>query len=220
MRLAPGLIAALVMLTGCVGDLPSPLPRSEIDKLRLDQIVVTVAPEASISWANAENEYVAKKQAEPGYRPKHPDAVPGAVTAQGSAPDEDTAEILASQEARDYVRSRAASRTETALNETVKPKLQVGSRSARLEVTLLYFDIPSAMQRLLVGGHPGIKAAVELKEIPTGAVIIPRQEIGAIAISGNGWGGVLVEQALEDLDIRVTRNFAERVRSWLLGPET
>lgn len=190
-----------------------------MDKLRLDQIVVTVAPDAVISWANAENEFVNKKKAEPGYKPKHAGSVPGAVTSQGAAPDEDTAEILASPEAKAYVEERATSRVQEALATALKPKMQGGSRAARLEVTLVIFDIPSALRRMLVGGHPGIKSFVEMKDVATGGVIIPRQEFAAFAISGNGWGGVLVEQALEDLDIRVTRNFAENYRDWLLGPQ-
>ena len=37
-----------------------------------------------------------------------------------------------------------------------------------------------------------------------------------MAMSGNGWAGVLVDQALSDLDVRLAESYAEQYRKWLL----
>ena len=50
----------------------------------------------------------------------------------------------------------------------------------------------------------------------TGEVFATRPNAIAMAMAGNGWAGVLVDQALSDLDVRLTESYAEQYRKWLL----
>ena len=61
-----------------------------------------------------------------------------------------------------------------------------------------------------------ILATVEVKDAATGADLASRPDLFSTAYAGNGWGGVLVDQSMEDLDVRVTQSYAETYREWLI----
>lgn len=203
-------------LAGCAGAPPVPLSKDQISRLRLDAVTVSVAPDAAVSWANAENDFVAQQKAAPGYKPKSSVVETGALGTGGGG-DSEHMQLAASPEAKAYVQERAAASLRTALEQSVKPALQGGSQPVRLEVTIKSFQVPSAVQRVIVGGVPVVAAEIELKDAQTGAVLAKRPDFVATAYAGNGIGGVLIDQALDDPDQRLAVNFAETYRDWITG---
>lgn len=218
MRERAGLLALVLALAGCAAAPPSPLGRDQVARLRLDQVSVTMAPDAAVSWGAAEDEYVKSKAAElPAAKLKQPVQETASLASPASATDAQYAALVASPEAKAFVRDRAASRLKTAFEESVKPAVQAGTQPVRLEITVKSFQVPSALQRVIVGGQPTVLASIELKDAATGAVLASRPDFGTTAYAGNGWGGVLLDQAMDDLDVRLTKAAAETYRDWLVG---
>ena len=102
------------------------------------------------------------------------------------------------------------------MNRRSETKTATAIPISKLEVTVHAFSVPSAIQRVLVGGQPVLNASAVLKDATTGEVLVSRPNTMAMAMSGNGWAGVLVDQALSDLDVRLAESYAEQYRKWLL----
>lgn len=67
-----------------------------------------------------------------------------------------------------------------------------------------------------IGGVPIIEATAMLRDLSTGAVLADRKEMIAAAYAGSGWGGVLADQMMEDLDVRLVNSFVAQHGDWLL----
>jgi hypothetical protein len=48
-------------------------------------------------------------------------------------------------------------------------------------------------------------------------VLASRPDFLVGVCAGNGWAGVLADQAFEDLDVRLTQNYAVAYLDWLKG---
>lgn len=169
-----------------------------------------------ISWGNAEHEYVTAHNASSPKPSKRPVVETGSIhDPVGADTSESNALAAASPEGKACVRAKAASRVKDALDTGLKPALQSGTRPVKLEVTVHAFSVPSAIQRVLVGGQPVLNASAVLKDATMGEVLVSRPNTIAMAMSGNGWAGVLVDQALSDLDVRLAESYAEQYRKWL-----
>ena len=74
--------------------------------------------------------------------------------------------------------------------------------------------IPSAIQRIALGGTPLLGAITVLKDGSTGSELgkLDRQ---AAAYAGQGWAGVAVDQAFADLEDRVLDTYVSQVQTWL-----
>lgn len=216
MRQALTLLFLTFCLAGCASEIPSPLNPNAIKSLRLNDVVVTVAPDADISWANAEHEYLVAHKASGAKPVKQAAAEPTSLTDATSADAAEAGALAASPEGKAYVRNKAASRLKEALDAKLKPALQAGARPVRLEITVHSFVIPSALQRMALGGLPAMNASAVLKDAATGEVIVAQQKRNAMAMAGNGWGGVLLDQAFSDLDVRLAEAYADEYRRWLL----
>ncbi len=206
----------LFLFGGCASEIPSPLGADAIKSMRLTDVAVTVAPDAEISWGNAEHEYVTAHKASNPKPSKQPVVETGSIHDPVGADTSEANAIAATPEGKAFVRAKAASRVKDALDTGLKPALQSGTRPVKLEITVHAFSVPSAVQRVLVGGHPLLKASAVLKDATTGEVLVSRPNSVAVAMSGNGWAGVLVDQALSDLDVRLAESYAEQYRRWLL----
>lgn len=213
-----GLFAGLVcvFVTGCASEPPSPFGKDAVARLKLQSISVVAAPDAQWNWGNAEQEFVEQQKSVPDPGRKTKIMETGALSTQGSTGDGEYAAMVASAEGKAYVAGKATARLKSALDQTLLPELQSGTQPVVLEIKVHQFSVPSAVQRVIIGGAPVVVASAELKDAATGAVLASRPRYTAAAFAGNGWGGVLVDQALDDLDVRVTRNFAESYRDWLL----
>ena len=214
-------LTAIITLAGCATAPPSPFTAESGRTLRLDTVTVTVtvavAPDAQLMWGNAEQEFVNQKKAA-GPLPKNKDIETGALGLQDSHSVDTAAnaELIKSPEGQAYLRERVTKRLAGALDNKVKAQMNSGTRAVVLDVTVHSFVIPSAIQRVLIGGAPTISASAVLKDAKTGEVLAQRPNMLAAAFAGNGWGGVLVDQVMDDLDVRVVDNYAEQYRQWLI----
>ncbi len=209
-----GLLAA--GLAGCAEVPVSPLAKDAAAGLRLAQVEIKVADDATVLWGNAEHEYVVAQRAAPAARK----AKPIETGSLGDPANSDAAEATAlanSAEGKAFVRAKVVERLKGAVGEAFKGRLEAGTRAVKLEVVVTGFFVPSAIQRVVLGGAPGLTARVVLRDAVTGAELAARDNFGANAYAGNGIGGVLIDQALEDLDVRLARNFAVDYRRWLLN---
>jgi hypothetical protein len=210
------LLPLAFLVAGCASEIPSPLGADAIKTMRLTDVAVTVAPDAIIWWGNAEHEYVAAHNASAQKPSKQPVVETGSLHDPVGADTAESNALAATPEGKAFVRAKAASRVKDALDTGLKPALQSGTRPVKLEVTVHAFSVPSAIQRVLVGGQPVLNASAVLKDATTGEVLVSRPNTMAMAMSGNGWAGVLVDQALSDLDVRLAESYAEQYRKWLL----
>lgn len=218
-RALPLLLALMLVVQACATAPPSPLTADAARSLRLEGVKVTMAPNASVSWANAEQEYVNAQQAKTatasGKKPITETGTTG-VTDPSAATSSQYQELVQSAGGQSYIKSRVETRLSTALEGHLKPRMRVGSQAVQLDVTVHEFVVPSAIQRVVIGGVPIIKATAVLRDASTGAVLAERKEMIAAAYAGSGWGGVLADQMMEDLDVRLVNSFAAQYGDWLL----
>jgi hypothetical protein len=214
------LMMCTAMLFACATIPPSPLTADAARTLRLDNINVKVAPEAVISWANAENEYVNAHRTGGGQLPPKKITETGAIPGNPNAADEAVYnELVGSEDGKAYVRDKISERVRTAIAQQVKPRMLAGNRPVNLDVTIHSFTVPSAVQRAVIGGVPVMSATAVLRDASTGEVIAERKELIVAAAAGNGWLGALADQFFTDLDVRLANSYAEEYRNWLM-PKT
>ena len=72
-----------------------------------------------------------------------------------------------------------------------------GTTKARLVVNVEYFDIPSAMRRIIIGGVPMGVFTATLIEVPSGRVIATSPKLSNHIENGQGVFGVAFESALK-----------------------
>jgi hypothetical protein len=213
-----GCLGFIILLAGCATAPPSPLTVASAKTLKLDAINVTVAPDAQIAWANVEHEYASKRSAE-GSMPKRKITETGSIGLNSDPNAGDTAalaELMKTPEAKAYVQDRISRGLKASLEKTLLPELKNGNRPTRLDVTVTQFSIPSAVQRVIIGGAPAIVASATLKDAATGEVLAERKDMAAIGFAMNGWAGVLADQLGDDLDVRVVGSYSSQFKDWLV----
>ncbi len=214
------LMMCTAMLFACATIPPSPLTADAARTLRLENINVTVAPEAVVSWANAENEYVNAHRTAGGQMPPKKITETASIPGNPNAADEAVhTQLVGSEDGKAYVRDKISERVRTAIDQQVKPRMLAGNRPVNLDVTVHSFTVPSAVQRAVIGGVPVMSATAVLRDASTGEVIAERKEQIAAAAAGNGWLGTLVDQFSTDLDVRLANSYAEQYGNWLM-PQT
>jgi hypothetical protein len=122
-------------------------------------------------------------------------------------------------EARAYLDEQAARKLKAAL-ERALAKRPPGSRPVRLVATINEVMIPSAAQRVLIGGMPTVRADIDIVDARTGAVLSTFKGAQGSQYAGQGIGGVVVDAALvaggaDDLYDRAANNYAGRFTDWL-----
>lgn len=81
--------------------------------------------------------------------------------------------------------------------------------------------MPSAVQRILIGGNRGMVADAKLVDARTGAVIIATPGLSTSMYTGQGIGGALIQAAVDQnsehsaVD-KVFDDFGNTYRDWLL----
>jgi hypothetical protein len=97
-----------------------------------------------------------------------------------------------------------------------------GTRPVRLDIVVKRFDLPSAVQRVLIGGQRGMTADANLVDARTGAVIIAYPNLNAFLFTGQGITGTIVQAAIDNSDKqtpadKVIARYGETYRVWLLN---
>ena len=198
------------VLTACATLPANTLAVNEVASYKLESVAVSVAPDAHIWWGDAEREFAAKhgeKTIAELRATKN-----GAEAVAASANDA----IINSPQAKKYLRDEASRRLQPVLQAYVGAELR-GNQPVRLEVVIHELTIPSAVQRVVLGGHPGIVATATLVDARSGKVIVTYPKLFAMAGAGQGVAGMLAEQfATDDLYDRVIMTYATKYREWLL----
>lgn len=211
-------VLGIGLLGACVTIPPTPLTLASAKTLKLDTVTVTVAPDAQIAWANVEHEYAGKRR-QAGTMPKTKiteTASIGMASDPNAADSAAISELMKTPEAQNYVRDRISGGLKSALEKTLQPEFRDGERATRLEVTVKMFSIPSAVERVIVGGAPMIVASAALKDAKTGEVLAERKDMPALGFALNGWAGVMADQLGDDLDVRVVGSYSQQFKDWLV----
>jgi hypothetical protein len=207
-------LVVVLLLSGCA-TIHNPLSATDVAQLRIESVDITVRPDAVIHWARAEQEFAATHASQQASKPKRVSAVNPNETghaAVGGTSEYDA--LVASPEAKAFMRHKLVGMVDGRMKSDVVPLLQ-GTRGVRLQIEIVSFVIPSALQRAVIGGAPIFAAITTLKDAKTGAELAKLDQ-GTSAMAGNGLIGVLVDQAFSDLEERLMNTYVEQVRSWLL----
>jgi hypothetical protein len=192
-RLAASL-ALLCALAACAS-IPQSLPPQQVRAFRLTAVNVSVAPDASIHWADGLQAWAKSK----------------------AIPDHEIATAGDSNEARAYARTLLASKVKEATTGVWSSVLS-GSQPARINVVIKGFVIASAAQRVIIGGSHVMSADVTLVD-GSGRVVLERPNFVVVNAAGQGIVGTIVDAAmLPDPTRRLIDEFANRYRDWLLPP--
>lgn len=186
------------------------LSQQDIASLKIVGVDVRFAPDMKFWWGNAEREYAKKHGvSEAAIKKAQSDGVKSDEEAERDAYQK----LVESPGSKKYQRQKLAGMVKQTLSQKVLPQFH-GTRAARLVVTIKQFRIPSAAQRLLVGGAPILSAKTLLQDARTGKPI-GAMEKSHVARAGGGVGGVIAEQFMGDLEARVVKAYADDILSWM-----
>lgn len=202
------IFAFVLLLGGCATSTIS-LSLDELERIRIERIEVVYAPEASISWEKVETAYVEQVKAA-AEKPKPWKQV---LLEDQRAEEESFQRIINSPEGQQHMRDTLAAEIQRRVGAAVTPKFQ-GTRPVILEVNVLVFSIPPAAQRVLLGGAPVMGAIAVLRDAETGEELA-KLDRAAAAGAGNGVLGVLIDQALPDLEDRLFDQYNRQLLEWL-----
>jgi hypothetical protein len=196
------------------------LSEAEVKGMRIERIDVSYRPDAIIWWGKAEREFVerelSKKSGTPG-KAKRPPSVTDASNTGEDAISAEYNRIADSPEAKAHLRETLARLVKERLQKEVVPEFK-GTRPAVLEVVVVGFHIPSAAQRVVLGGAPTFGALRILKDAKTGKELAKLDQ-NAAGFAGNGLLGVAIDQALPDLEDRVIAAWIAQTKTWLVQPQ-
>jgi hypothetical protein len=190
------LLALCAGLMGCSAGYGDKLDTGLVQSLKLQQVTVSVAPNATFWWSDGEVAYAHSI----------------------GRPFTDTS-VAASPEGQAFMRNLASQRVKVAFDRELAGRLN-GTHLARVEVTINDINIASAMQRIVIGGGYSIKGSVRLVDAKTGAVLAENPSVTSSAVAGQGILGTAIDAAVADEPInRVSAQFAQSYRGWLLPAE-
>lgn len=183
-------------LAGCVTPAPNRLSALETADLRFTSLDVRVPETAPVEWGSAEEEY---------------------ARSHGLSPNDPA--VAATPAGRAFVRDSVARRLKAKL-ERVAALRPPGTRPVRLVATITRVDIPSAIRRAVVGGHPVVSADIDVVDARTGTVLTTYKGAIGSRPAGQGIGGVLIDAAFtaggsDDLFDRAADDYAQGFERWL-----
>lgn len=188
-------VLASLCVAACNTVAPNRLSLADTAQLRFTGIEVRTGG-AAVNWTDAEDAYLKSRNL--------------------SLTDPT---LLQTPEAAAYIRGMAGQRLKAALERALASRPE-GARPARLVVTLIAVDIPSAVRRVIAGGSPTIRANIEIVDAHTGAILTAYSGDQGIQPAGQGVLGVVLDGALtaggyDDLYDRAANDFARRFKRWL-----
>ncbi|WP_338311541.1 hypothetical protein [Bradyrhizobium sp. TM239] len=203
MRLLLGLarivaLGGMLALAGCVTAANNSLSQSDIAGMKLTGVAVSFAPDARIQWEDGLRAYADSK----------------AVSLEQAATMADAPEVKA------FVQGLLAPRIKAGVEQVLVARL-AGTRPVRLDIRVKSLLFPSAIQRVVIGGHRGMIADANLVDARTGALIVAYPELNAALYTGQGIVGAAVQAAIDNnatqtpVD-KVSVRYGEIYRNWLL----
>ena len=166
-------LAMMLVLAGCK-TIENSLSQNDVTAMKLSGVTVRFAPEAAIQWEDGIRAYATSK----------------------AISDDQIATAANTPEGKAFVQNMLAPRIKTGLEQKVGPQL-TGSRSVRLEIVIKSFLLPSAVQRVLIGGSRTMIADANLVDARTGALIIAYPDMVASLYAGQGIAGAAIQAAVD-----------------------
>jgi hypothetical protein len=193
--LAVALLASVV--SGCVTT-QNTLTKTDVATLKLADIRVSVAPDAKITWYEPLQAYAAMKK----------------------IPDEQYADFIKTDDAKAHLNGLITGKVKGAMEKQMAGALN-GSRPVRIEVAVTQFMVPTAAQRVIIGGSNVMTADVNLVDAKTGAVILAHPKFTWAIQGGQGIGGVIaqaiVDSAIQPATDSLIEQHALFYRIWLIN---
>lgn len=191
-------LGGMLALAGCVTAANNSLSQSDIAGMKLTGVAVSFAPDARIQWEDGLRAYADSK----------------AVSLEQAATMADAPEVKA------FVQGLLAPRIKAGVEQVLVARL-AGTRPVRLDIRVKSLLFPSAIQRVVIGGHRGMIADANLVDARTGALIVAYPELNAALYTGQGIVGAAVQAAIDNnatqtpVD-KVSVRYGEIYRNWLL----
>ncbi|TQF39078.1 hypothetical protein UNPF46_14765 [Bradyrhizobium sp. UNPF46] len=190
-------LGGLLVLAGCVTANNS-LSQSDVASMKLAGVAVSFAPDARIQWEDGLRAYADAK----------------AVSLEQVATMADTPDVKA------FEQGLLTPRIKAGVEQVLAARL-AGTRPVRLDIRVKSLLFPSAIQRVVIGGHRGMIADANLVDARTGALIVAYPELNASLYTGQGIVGAAVQAAIDNnatqtpVD-KVSVRYGEIYRNWLL----
>lgn len=191
-------LGGMLALAGCVTAANNSLSQSDIAGMKLTGVAVSFARDARIQWEDGLRAYADSK----------------AVSLEQAATMADAPEVKA------FVQGLLAPRIKAGVEQVLVARL-AGTRPVRLDIRVKSLLFPSAIQRVVIGGHRGMIADANLVDARTGALIVAYPELNAALYTGQGIVGAAVQAAIDNnatqtpVD-KVSVRYGEIYRNWLL----
>lgn len=167
-------LGGMLALAGCITANNS-LSESDVASMRLAGVVVSFAPDARIQWEDGLRAYADSK----------------AVSLEQAATMADT------PEAKAFVQGLLTPRIKAGVEQVLASRL-AGTRPVRLDIRVKSLLFPSAIQRVVIGGHRGMIADANLVDARTGALIVAYPELNASVYTGQGIVGAAMQAAIDN----------------------
>lgn len=190
-------LAGAIVLAGCVTAKNS-LSQDDISSMKLTDVAVTFAPDATMQWEDGIRAYATAK----------------------AIPDDQIATATNTPEAKAYAQSLLAPRIKAGVEKAMAGQLN-GTRPVRLNVVIRSFTISPAIQRVVIGGGHGMVADANLVDARTGATVLAHPKMGVALIVGQGVLGTAVQAAIDSASTQSTADkiadrYGDSYREWLL----
>lgn len=190
-------LAGALALAGCK-TIENSLSQNDIAGMKLTDISVSFAPDATIQWDDGIRAYATSK----------------------SITDDQIATATNTPEGKAYVRNLLAQRIKAEVDKTMAGHLN-GSRPVRLNIVVHSFTISPAIQRIVVGGGHGMLADANLVDARTGANIVAYPKMAVVLVVGQGVLGTAVQAAIDHASEQSTADkiasrYGDSYRDWLL----
>ena len=190
-------LGATLVLAGCV-TAENSLSQNDIAEMKLTGVTVSFAPDAFIQYEDGIRAYAISK----------------------AIPDDQIATATNTPEGKAYVNNMLGPQIKAEIEKVMAGQL-VGSRPVRLEVVVKNFALPSAVQRILIGGHRGMTADANLVDARTGAVILSNRDLTTTTYTGQGIVGAAIQAGVDsasDQSVveKLVSGYGESYRDWLL----
>lgn len=192
-----GAVGMLLALTGCV-TAENSLSQNDIASMKLTGVTVSYAPDAFVQWEEGIRAYATAK----------------------AIPDDEIAVRTNTPEGKAFVNNMLAPRIKAGIEKQMAGQLN-GARPVRLEIVVKRFELPSVVQRVLIGGHRMMIADANLVDARSGAVIITNADLRAFLYAGQGVVGAAVQAAVDNASQegvvdKLVDSYGASYRDWLL----
>jgi len=190
-------LAGAFALAGCV-TAENSLSQNDISSMKLTDVAVSFAPDATIQWEDGIRAYATAK----------------------AIPDDQIAAATNTPEAKAYSQNLLASRIKAGVERAMAGQLN-GSRPVRLNIVVRSFTISPAIQRIVVGGGHGMVADANLVDARTGANVMAHPKLSVVLVVGQGVLGTAVQAAIdsaskESTTDKIVDRYGGNYRDWLL----